>query len=76
LLALSIPQLCNAEKPTLRQQWIALNKVREWIVDLLRKESDSRTRDALFEAQKAIGLAQLYLEEVEYRTNGAYSSNE
>jgi hypothetical protein len=63
------------EKPTLKQQWAKLNNVREWIGrQLLPNESDSRTRDALFEAQKAIGFAQLYLEEVEFRTSGAYSS--
>jgi hypothetical protein len=59
------------EKPTLRQQWAALAKVREWIThQILPDESDSRTRDALFEAQKAIGLALLYLEEVDYRSDG------
>jgi hypothetical protein len=62
------------EKPTLRQQWVALNNVREWIGHkMLPNESDSRTRNALFEAQKAIGLAPIHLEEVEFRTNRVYS---
>lgn len=63
-------------KQTLREQWIKLSTVRNWVADRLPTENDKQTRNALFEAQKAIGFALLYLEEVELRTDGAYSSAE
>ncbi|MEG4964564.1 hypothetical protein [Microcoleus sp. K4-C2] len=62
-----------SRKETLSEQRRKLYTTREWIVDkVFREEGDKLTRDALFKSQKAIGYALLMLEEVEYRTDGAY----
>lgn len=56
------------KQENLRQQFVKLNEVREWIRDRLCEEGDRPTRDALFLVNLAIGFALLHLEKVSYRT--------
>jgi hypothetical protein len=62
-----------SQKQTLIDHYRKLHEVKSWLADKLSEESDRKIRDALFGARDSIGLALLYLEEVEYRTDGAYN---
>lgn len=53
---------------SLRQQFVKLTEVRDWIRLCLCQEGDKPTRDALFLVNLAIGVALLHLEKVSYRT--------
>ena len=57
-----------SQKENLRQQAIKLHEARDWVRNRLSEEGDRQTRDALFRASSAIGLAILNLEEVGYCT--------
>jgi hypothetical protein len=61
------------QKQTLREHYGNLYEARSYLVDKLCEECDLGTRNALFAARFTIGLALLYLEKVEYRTDGAYN---
>jgi len=55
---------------TLKEQWIELTKIRDWITDQIIGETREEIRDSLFEARQAIGMATLHLERVEAQTGG------
>jgi hypothetical protein len=63
-----------SRKIPLADQYKKLHEIRIWLADKLAQESDREVRDALFGARDSIGLALLYLEEVEYKTDGAYNN--
>jgi hypothetical protein len=65
-----------AQKQSLIDQYRKLQEIKTWLADKLFEESDRETRDALFFARDSIGLALLYFEEIEYRTEGAYNRND
>ncbi len=60
---------------TFKDQYRKLYEIKNWVADKLAEESDKSVRDALFGAGSGIGLSLLYLEEVEYRTDGAYNND-
>jgi hypothetical protein len=62
-----------SQKENLRDHFVSLHKAKNYLAEKLGEESDRLTRDALFGAKDSIGLAILFLEQVEYRTDGAYS---
>lgn len=61
------------QKLNLREHYRNLYEARNYLADKLCEESDRGVRNALFTARFAIGLALLYLEKIEYRTDGAYN---
>ena len=62
-----------SQKANLQDYYRRLHETRSWLADKLCQESDREVRDALFGARDSIGIALLFFEEVEYKTDGAYS---
>lgn len=56
------------QKVRLTDQSRKLYEVKDWAGNKLRNEDDRQTRDALFAAMQAVGLAILKLEKVSYLT--------
>jgi hypothetical protein len=63
----------RTQKQNLREHYGNLYEAREYLAEKLCEESDRKVRDLLVAARFVVGLALLYLEKIEYGTDGAYS---
>jgi len=56
----------TVKEQEVKEQVIALAKIRAWATDQIIAETDKEVRDYLFETRQAIGFALLHLQRVEY----------